>query len=67
MNYYTTCCITGYSLLGEKPPMLEPNSAYTIVSESKYFTNCVIIKRKDEKEYHGNTLWIVPTKSLTLV
>lgn len=58
------CCQYGYSILGEKPPKIDISADYTVIGFSKYFPNCVIIKRKDSCSYDGNEIWIVPKHCL---
>lgn len=64
---YKVNCQYGYSITGEKPPKLDETAEYIIISESKYFEYCVIIKRVDGKKYLGNDTWIVPERNLELV
>lgn len=47
MNSFKTLCQYGYSLLGEKPPLIDNSMEYFIVGESIYFPHCVIISPKD--------------------
>ena len=47
MNSFKTLCQYGYSLLGEKPPLIDNSMELSIVGESIYFPHCVIISPKD--------------------
>lgn len=66
MNIYKTNCKYGYSILNEKPHKLDTSADYTIIGESIYFSNCVIIKRIDSLSFDGKIQWIVPKNCLTL-
>ena len=64
MNSFKTLCQYGYSLLGEKPPLIDNSMEYVIVGESIYFPNCVIISPKDSCLSNEKKRWIVPKSSL---
>ena len=64
MKYYKTKSLYGYSILGEKPPKLDPNTEYVIIAESFFFPNCVIIQRTDNNSFHSEKNWIVPRISM---
>lgn len=64
MKHYKTKCIRAHSILGEKPPQLDPNAEYIIVAQSLYFDHCVIIQRLDCNTYQGERRWIVPESSM---
>ena len=64
MQEYKTKCIYGYSILGERPPKLDPTARYIIIAESNFFPNCIIIQRADKNYYKGENTWIVPETSI---
>lgn len=67
MKYYKVKCKFGYSIMGEKPPVLDMDASYVIDSKSRYYKYCVIIKRADGKKYLGNDTWIVPERDLKVI
>lgn len=64
MKQYKTKCTHGYTILGERPPKLDPQAKYVIIEQSKFFTNCVIIQRIDGKTFQGEKIWIVSQSSM---
>lgn len=64
MKSFKTICQYGYSLLGEKPSRIDNTVEYIVISESIYFSHCVIIRRKDLCSFKGKKQWIVPKNSL---
>lgn len=64
MNSFKTLCQYGYSLLGEKPPLIDNSMEYVIVGESIYFPHCVIIGQKDSCLSNEKKRWIVPKSSI---
>lgn len=64
MNSFKTLCQYGYSLLGEKPCLIDNSVEYIIVGESIYFPHCVIIRPKDSCLSNEKKRWIVPKSSL---
>ena len=64
MNSFKTLCQYGYSLLGEKPCLIDNSVEYVIVGESIYFPHCVIISPKDSCLSNEKKRWIVPKSSL---
>lgn len=64
MKYYKTKCKYGYSILGEKPPLIDSDAKYIIIASSFHFPHCVIIQRLDGKIFCGEQKWIVPKNSI---
>lgn len=64
MKHYKITNQYGYSILGEKPPKMDTDVEYVIISNSIFFPNCVILQRADHKYFHGEQTWIVTKSSL---
>ncbi len=64
MKFYKTKCKYAYSILGEKPPLIDSEADYIIIAPSFNFPHCVIIQRSDGNTYYGEQKWIVPESSM---
>lgn len=64
MKYYHTKCKYAYSILGEKPPLIDSSAKYIIIALSLHFPHCVIIQRSDGDIFCGEQKWIVPKSSM---
>lgn len=64
MKSYRTICKYGYSILGEKPPVIDTDAEYIITASSVHFPYCVIIQRLDGEIFCGEQKWIVPKSSM---
>lgn len=64
MKFYRVKCKYAYSILGEKPPLIDNNANYIIIASSRYYPHCVIIQRSDGNDFYGEKNWIVPQNCL---
>ena len=61
---YRIRCYTGYAILGEAPPQMDPQVLYRVLYASKHYQHCLVVERSDWETYYGHKTWIVHEEAL---
>ena len=61
---YRIRCYTGYAILGEAPPQMDPQVLYSVLYASKHYQHCFVVERSDRETYYGHKTWIVHEEAL---
>ena len=61
---YRIRCRTGYAVLGEAPPKMDPEALYRVLCKSGHYQYCFVVERYDRESYYGHKTWTVRGEAL---